>query len=303
MLAVATLIAWLYYRIRLMKMAREKEEYQQLYSDIKLRYSAYFTQIEKVENDLREANAQLHEQQQINKQIEYEAERVTSIQEAQNDRLQTLEGYKKRFEDTLSELRGTQNELDNAKRILNRLERESYERNNEIGNLRKQVEDRHALLAELVTLRNKLSPLEVDNEIYKNKIDALSQELNKTNEERNQLLDKQRKDKIEITALSSSLTSLRMTQEKYNATLQEIDRYRNIANSLNDELKKAQDTIAKLQMEMAQIGQRDSVYATTNHILTEVRQKYDALLPQYEKLEQELHNLQQTLANVLHYSH
>lgn len=302
MLIGATLLAWLYYRMRLLRTAREKEEYQQSYSDIKLRYSAYFTQIEKVENDLREANAQLHEQMEANRKLEYQCEHTQSLQEIQSDKIQTLEGYKKKYDDTVSELRNIQNELDTAKRAISRFERESNERNNEITNLRKQVEEKHALLAQLATLRTKLAPLEVENEIHKNKIEALSTELNKTTEEKADLLDKQRKDKIEITALSSSLTSLRMTQEKYNATLQEIDRYRSIANNLNDELKKAQDTISKLQSEMAQMGQRDNIYNVTNNILTEVRQKYDSLLPQYEKLEQELHNLQQTLANVLNYS-
>jgi len=298
LLGITILLAWLYFKIRLLGMERDKKSLNDNFSDLRIKYSSLLTRYAKIEDDMIKTKGDAVEHAKQRSTIEAQLQDLLLVQETYKNSISHLETYKKRYDEQINKWQTARIEVDALNAQLKRLEREKINAQTELERRQATIDQQTQRLNELITAQTAHRQLQHEHNQAAAEIAALSNQVNRLNAEKQQLTERTKNDALQITALQATLLSLETIKERYNQLLPLSEQYKTKANTLTQELADARRTIAQLENKVGEHETQATIQQHTHKVLNEIRTQYQVLMPQYQKLETELRDLQDKISQL-----
>jgi chromosome segregation ATPase len=299
MLGVTAFFVWLYYRIQLMGIERDKKTIADNFSELRIKYSSLLTRYTKVEDDMIKLKSESQEIVRQQRSTESQVQDLLIAEETYKLTLSHLESYKRKHDEQLSKMRETEMKTDTLQLALKKLEREKNDAQTELNKQQTTIENQQRTIGELVAIRNEHNLLKSEYQHNQGEALILSEKVRQLNIEKTQLLERVKENALQISTLQANLLSLESIKERYDKLFQISEQYKARVSELSQDLLNARNTIAQLEGRISKSELQEIMQQQTHTVLEEIRSQYKVLMPQYQKLETEMQDLQDKITHLM----
>lgn len=299
MLGVTALLVWLYYKIQLMSMERDKKSIADNFGELRIKYSSLLTRYTKVEDDMIKLKSEVQETARQQRSAELQIQDLLSAEETYKTTINHLESYKKKHDEQLSKMRESEIRTDALQASLKKIEREKNDAQIELNRQQITITNQQQSINELIAIKNAHNLLQSEYQYNQQANNVLTDKVKQLSDERTQLYEKLKENSLQINNLQTSLLSLGTIKERYDSLLPTLAQYKSRSNELTQELLAARNTITQLEGRISKSELQEIMQQQTEAVLEKIRDQYNVLMPQYQKIETEIQDLQDKITHLM----